>query len=245
MRFLGFAVGLVALVGTAVAQDVRVVDADTVVWSGAKYRLDGIDAPEAAQKCLTADGKSWACGRDATAALDAFIIGKTVTCNDVGEDTKYNRRLGRCFADGVSIEHWLVRQGWAIEFKMHSNGRFAPDERDAQANRRGIWSGCFTDPRDFRYSNKSAAILKGDCPTTQQAVAQARDDLFWKGFAIRAKIFAAGRRIASGFAGIYHTEGCGSYGKMANEEGGQLLFFASANAAEAFGFRKARNCLVR
>jgi endonuclease YncB( thermonuclease family) len=115
-----------------------------VVWSGVKYRLDGIDAPESAQQCLTTYGKPWKCGVAASAALNAFIVGKAVTCNDVGEDRKYHRRLGQCFVDGVSIEHWLVQQGWAIEFKMHSDGRFASDERDA--NSTGAASGRVASP---------------------------------------------------------------------------------------------------
>jgi endonuclease YncB( thermonuclease family) len=245
MRFFGFTMGLLALVGTAVAQDLRVVDADTIEWQGHHYRLDGIDAPETAQKCLSTDGQLWMCGTAATAALAAFMAGKTITCQHVGSDRKYGRRVGQCFADGVSIEHWLVRQGWAIEYKAHSDGRFAASERDAAQNRRGIWSSCFTNPRDFRYSEKSASVLMGICPTTPQAVAMVKDNLFWKGFAIKAKLFAAGRRLTSGLAGIYHTEGCGSYGKMATTEGGKTLFFATADAAEAHGFRKARNCLVR
>jgi endonuclease YncB( thermonuclease family) len=245
MRFLGFAFGLLALIGPVTAKDMRLVDADTIEWDGTKYRLDGIDAPETAQKCLSADGKPWRCGQEAAKALSAFMAGKTVSCNDVGEDRKYQRRLGRCFADGVSIEHWLVREGWALEFKMHSDGRFTPDERDAKRNRRGIWSGCFTDPRDFRYSNKTDAVLRGICPTSPELIATARDALFWKGFMIKAKFYAAARRVASGLNGIYHTEGCSSFGKMATEEGGKTLFFTSADAAEASGFRKALNCLVR
>ncbi len=248
MRLLDVTVGLLglfAVAGTATAQDVRVVDADTVVWFGTTYRLDGIDAPEREQTCLTSDGLPWRCGLAATAALNAFVNGKVFTCTDVGADKKYHRRLGQCVANGISIEHWLVHHGWAIEYKAHSDGRFAPGERDAERNRRGLWSGCFTNPRDFRYSNKSASVLMGVCPTSAEAVAKVKDELFWKGFAIKAKLFAVGRRLATGFAGIYHDEGCGSYGKMARQEGGQLLAFASADAAEASGFRKAKNCLIK
>jgi hypothetical protein len=100
---------------------------------GTNYLLDGIDAPETEQKCLDRDAKPWQCGKSATAALSRFIVGKSVTCDDVGEDRRYHRRLGRCFA---------------------------ANERKARVNRCGIWSGCFTDPRDFRYSNKSTASMR-------------------------------------------------------------------------------------
>ena len=244
MRIITLFVAFLSVAGAAAADELRLSDADTVVWQGTKYRLDGIDAPETAQKCRQPDGKLWRCGEAATEALAAFIAGKSFTCVDVGEDRKYHRRLGQCFADDVSIEHWLVQQGWAIEFKRHSDGRFAAEERDAEQNHRGIWASCFTDPRDFRYSNKGNAALKGQCPTEPAIAAQVRDDLFWKGSFFKAKVFALGRQLATGLKGIYHTEGCGSYGKMANPSNGdRLLFFASASAAEEQGFRKAKNCL--
>ena len=108
-------------------------------------------------------------------------------------------------------------------------------------NRRGIWASCFTDPRDFRYSNKSFAELKGQCPTAPAAIAQAHDELFWKGSYIKAKVFDWGRQLATGLKGIYHAEGCVSYRRMVNaDDSGRLMIFASASAAEEQGFRKAR-----
>ena len=134
-------------------------------------------------------------------------------------------------------------RGWAIEFKRHSDGRFAAEELEANQNKRGIWASCFTDPRDFRYANKSTAELKGDCPKDAASEAKARDQLFWSGQHIKAKLFEGGRQLASGFKGIYHTEGCASFSKMASvEQGGRLIFFASAEVAEEQGFRKAKNC---
>ena len=47
--------------GTAYAED----DADTLTVEGARYRLDGIDAPELDQLCLNADGEVYFCGRKA------------------------------------------------------------------------------------------------------------------------------------------------------------------------------------
>ena len=93
----------------------------------------------------------WAYGTAAKAALIGFIEGKTVNYCDLGPNTKYNRRIGTCFADGQSVESWLVRAGWAIKFKKHSDWRFAADELVAQAERIGLWSSCFADPRDHRF----------------------------------------------------------------------------------------------
>ena len=47
---------------------VVIVDGDTLRIGDVAYRLNGIDAPEAGQKCLTERGKRWACGE---AAMEA------------------------------------------------------------------------------------------------------------------------------------------------------------------------------
>ncbi len=225
---------------TLVAQP-QMTDADTLVLSGTKFRLDGIDAPERNQQCLAPDDKLWPCGEAATKALTRFIGDRPMTCQDVGADTKYNRHIGRCSVGGESIEHWLVREGWAIEFKMHSDGRFADEERAARENRRGLWASCFANPRDVRYSNRSNATFMGQCPSDIEPV---RNQLFGQGVWIKAKVFAMARQVMTGLRGIYHTEGCGSYGKMASEPDGlRLQLFASAAVAEEAGFRKAKNCL--
>jgi endonuclease YncB( thermonuclease family) len=244
MRLI-FAVSLAAILAAPVlADDVRLLDADTIQFNGIKYRLDGIDAPEANQKCRSPDGTLWFCGQAATAALAVHVAGKAVTCTDVGEDRRYGRRVGRCFADGASIESWLVRAGWAVDFKKHSGGRFAIDEDSAREARLGIWASCFANPRDHRYTNKTSAILLGMCSAAPDELALVRDELFGVTPTIKAKVFAAGRQMAEGVRGIFHREGCASFSKMPNEQDGvQLMFFASAEDALANGFREARNCM--
>ncbi len=241
MRRVAVAFGLMLLASDAQAQ-VQVSDADTLVVSGVKFRLDGIDAPERKQLCLLPEGKPWLCGEAAMTALSQFINSRPMTCEDRGPDSKYpDRRIGRCSVGGESIEHWLVRKGWAIEFKVHSNGRFAVEESNARTNSRGIWATCFTDPRDHRYSNKSNATFLGQCPADIEPV---RKQLFGHVRFFKAKLFALARQAKTGFTGIYHAEGCASYGKMADEpDGSRLMFFASAADAELAGFRKAKNCL--
>ena len=242
MRLVGVTLALLFSSTYALAQ-FELSDADTLILDGTKYRLDAIDAPELDQNCRLPDGKLWPCGEAATAALTQFIAGRPVRCDDVGEDRKYQRRVGQCWVGEVSIEHWLVREGWAIEFKMHSYGQFAEEQLDAREHQRGIWATCFADPRDHRYSNKSGATLLGQCPSDSSLV---RDQLFGRGLFIKAKVYAIGRQILTGLKGIYHTEGCRSYGKMANEPDGQrLVFFASPALAEEAGFRKAKNCTTR
>ncbi len=56
--------GLLAVLISAqsAAADGAVIDGDTLDLNGTRYRLNGIDAPESAQSCKTAAGKSWKCG---------------------------------------------------------------------------------------------------------------------------------------------------------------------------------------
>ena len=69
--------------------------------------------------------------------------------------------IGTCSIEGeaATLNEWLVREGWAIKFGPSATGRFAPEEADARKNRRGLWSGCFAEPLDFRRWNSVARGL--------------------------------------------------------------------------------------
>src|SRR5262245_22867054 len=58
----------------------RVVDGDSLDLAGHRVRLFGIDAPENAQDCRDARGRTYACGREARAALAEAIGGQSVSC---------------------------------------------------------------------------------------------------------------------------------------------------------------------
>jgi endonuclease YncB( thermonuclease family) len=229
------------LVAPSWAADAIIKDGDTLRLSDNIYRLDGIDAPELDQVCLDEKGAVWVCGIEARDQLIALIGKRAVRCDDKGPDPVYPkiRRIGICWVEGetVSLNQWLVREGWAVNFEPYARGRFKADEDDAQKNRRGLWKGCFTAPRDFRRWNKNTAELLG--PTCAK---QARNMLFpddpamppgctIKGkFALRAKI--------TGHRGIYHIEGCRSYQRLKRPD----RWFCSEEDAQAAGFRKAFNC---
>ena len=127
----------------------RVIDADTLHVAGQKVRLQGIDAPESAQSCRGADGRSYLCGDQATRALRERIGGRAVTCTIEGRD-RYNRALGNCsMADGTDLNGWLVRQGYALAYRRYST-RYVPQEDQARSARAGIWAGEFVPPWDWR-----------------------------------------------------------------------------------------------
>ena len=57
----------------------KVVDGDTIHIMGKRYRLHGIDAPEATQKCERND-KIYFCGTEATEHLKSLIKNEKKVC---------------------------------------------------------------------------------------------------------------------------------------------------------------------
>jgi endonuclease YncB( thermonuclease family) len=241
MRGLGnlaFALMVAALTfGSSASAQTIIGDADTIKVDGVTYRLGGIDAPEFDQPCINAKGEAWLCGLEASKRLKEFVGTRAIKCEDKGPDTAYpQRRIGLCSVDGINLNSWLVREGLAINFEPYAKGRYKADEEDARTSARGIWSGCFAEPRDFRRWNKKTATLIGPkCP------ANSKDRLFpdhpempspecsIKGnYTIRAGI---------GLRGIYHLEGCNSYRRTNPQR-----WFCTEDEAQSELFRKAFTC---
>jgi endonuclease YncB( thermonuclease family) len=121
----------------AAASTVRVVDGDTIELSGITYRLHGIDAPEAGQKCAKANGGTWQCGKAAIGALEALAFSGTVECDTRGTD-EYSRVIGVCTVDGKGINASMVEAGHAWAFRKFSND-YVEQEGRARGAKRGIW----------------------------------------------------------------------------------------------------------
>jgi endonuclease YncB( thermonuclease family) len=210
-------------------------ETDTLTVDGTKYRLDGIDAPESDQHCLDQVGKLNPCGQLAKSALTKFIAGRQVVCTDAGADSKYtDRRIGQCYVDGVDLSHWLVENGWAVNFEPYAKGRFKADEDAAKAGQLGMWNGCFVAPQDLRNWRKAAAAMLGaNCPP------DAREKLFPDEVDQPAGFEVKGHYAVRAFPyrGIYHLQGCGSYRRTKAKR----WFKTEADAISA-GFRKAYTC---
>jgi endonuclease YncB( thermonuclease family) len=206
------------------------------------YRLDGIDAPEIDQTCLDQSGEVWPCGVTVRDRLSAHIGKRAVRCEDKGPDRVYkHRRIGICSieSEATTLNEWLVREGWAIKSESSAKGRFAAEEADASENRRGLWSGCFAEPRDLRgWNHNGARLLGGGCQPGHEN--RIRDKLFRvdtampPGCPIKAKLALR----AVGYEGVYHLPRCGSYRRL----GRTNRWFCSEEDALAEGFRKALTC---
>lgn len=124
----------------------RVVDGDTLVIGDARLRLISIDAPEGAQTCRDAQQREYDCGREATRELERLIGRREVSCSGEKRD-RYGRALVICLAGAVNLNAELVRSGWAVTYLGRD---FEGEEAEARKARRGMWSGEFQRPADWR-----------------------------------------------------------------------------------------------
>ena len=131
------------------ADNLKIVDGDTIVLNGEKFRFSGIDTPELRQTCMNGDQKVF-CGKLAKMLLVKKIGNKTPECIREGKDV-YKRTLAECFINGESLSAFLVRSGYAFAYRKYSD-KFIKDEEFAKKNKLGMWSMKFEYPWDFRKS---------------------------------------------------------------------------------------------
>lgn len=158
-RIFGLAAVLLTLLlaSPARADDIvgqaSVIDGDTVEIHGTRIRLWGIDAPESSQLCRNDDSNLYQCGRASATALAGLLwaIKRPVQCTPVDKD-QYGRTVATCQlgTPGPDIGHWLVANGHALDWPLYSKGKYADAQRGAEKGERGIWSGSFVEPWQYR-----------------------------------------------------------------------------------------------
>jgi len=207
-----------------------IVDGDTVEIDGKKIRLDGIDAPETDQVCLDVKGERWACGIAARDHLNQKAGGKVWTCHVHGTD-RYRRSLAVCEADGLSINQWIVANGWALSFVRYSH-RYDADEQTARKRNTGLWAGAFVAPWDWRHRGTNTVILgAAHVPVNAQVIlispasaehAPSKDCII--------------KGVSRSGQCIYHLPGDAYYSSINMKTKGKR-WFCSAEEAEAAGCR--------
>lgn len=133
----------------------RIVDGDTLDIDGERFRLNGIDAPEAGQRCKDANGRAWACGDVATETLYRLTQGKRVRCKALAPDG-YGRTIARCTAGGRDLAEAMVARGLAWAFLKFSD-EYEPAMLAAKSQRMGVWQGEAQPPWEFREDRWIAA----------------------------------------------------------------------------------------
>jgi endonuclease YncB( thermonuclease family) len=121
-----------------------VVDGDTIVLeSGKKVRYIGIDTPEMGE-----NGKPDDCfAQTAKSVNTSLVLNQVVELEkDTSDTDKYGRLLRYVYVDGVLINDFLVRQGYARLETVPPDTGFASElksaEQEAKINKRGLWKEC-------------------------------------------------------------------------------------------------------
>lgn len=156
MRML-LAIGLILLPLTTKAQTISgpatASDGDSLAMTGARIRLFGIDAPEAAQTCKR-DGRDWACGADAKAQLVELVADRTVECEQRAIDA-YGRIVAVCRAGGLDLAAVMAGAGLAIALPDFTDAYLAGEAR-ARQHRLGLWGSEFETPAAWRAAHRLA-----------------------------------------------------------------------------------------
>jgi len=191
---------------------VKVVDGDTIDVGGTRYRLHGIDAPEAGQMCQTAAGDIWPCGQDATHFIETLVAGRTVDCTAKGRDP-YGRVIASCRAGDKDIGAEMVSAGFAWAFRKYSDDYVGLEDK-ANARRVGVWQGENEAPWEYRTKKWEGAIAQSPdraCP-------------------IKGNINRHNERI-------YHTPWSNDYAKTKIDIASGERWFCSEDEAIAAGWR--------
>ncbi len=192
-----------------------VVDGDTIDVGVVRIRLHGIDAPEAGQTCLRANGRSWPCGTSAAERLAGLVEGQPIECLALERDP-YGRIVASCQVGHVDVGATLVEEGLAWAFVRYSDD-YVRQENVARGAGRGIWQGEAETPWDFRahrWERAAAASPRPGCP-------------------IKGNINRQGDRI-------YHTPWSPWYERTQIDESRGQRWFCDEAEAQAAGWRPAR-----
>lgn len=219
--YVSLCLGLWAVAaGAAPEGRVRVIDGDTFeVGQGAgavTVRLQGVDAPEGAQRCAGADGRAYDCGARVTSTVRDRYEGRRARCETVEQDA-YGRSVAFCEVAGEDVGRWLVAEGLAVAYRRYSM-RYDLEEKQAFAAQRGLWAGEFLRPERWRAAERE-----------RQAAANAPDPGSCR---IKGNISGSGQ--------IYHLPGQEHYGVTKISPGRGERWFCSEAEAQAAGWRRAK-----
>ena len=202
------------LVAIAFGQ-IKVVDADTIIFNNEKIRLYGIDAPEIEQFCYI-EKEAWPCGKEATEYLKSLLKDVSLPsmhCKISSKD-RYGRSIGVCYIEDKNINRNLVENGWALAYREYSKD-FIHNEKLASKKKVGIWQGEFVEPWNWRRGVRIYEAKKIGCK-------------------IKGNISSRGEKI-------YHLPNSKNYLKTKISSSKGERWFCSEKEAQENGWRKPKN----
>ena len=149
-----------AAASTGLRGPAHIIDGDTLDINGSRIRIHGIDAPESKQTCQDRQGRTYACGADATQALIRWIGSQTVTCTRWADRASYAREAGHnqdrygriiatCSVGRADLGTFMVESGHALAYRRYSTAYIGVEVR-AQSAGIGMWQGTFIAPWHWR-----------------------------------------------------------------------------------------------
>jgi endonuclease YncB( thermonuclease family) len=127
----------------------RVIDGDTIVASGKKVRLWGINAPEKKKPFFMA----------AKMLLESLLNDGQLTCKFIEKD-RYNRDVMHCLINGLDVGSMMVQAGMAKDYSKYSGDFYQYEEDLAKSKERGIWSNKVLDEEQTTMCTMEAKV----CP---------------------------------------------------------------------------------
>ena len=128
------------------------LDGGNLLIRTVSIKLDGIDALALGQKCIRADNIEWDCGLHSKRALTEKIGEGRVSCRQLRIDA-YGRPSAICAAsNGEDLSAAMVHSGYALSCGL----RYLEEEKVARLAGKGMWSGSFHTPWEWRAGTGSA-----------------------------------------------------------------------------------------
>lgn len=194
---------------SGLARVTRVVDGDTIVvdLNGRNYkvRFIGVDTPERGRPYYL----------EATEKTKELCLGKEVRLvKDVSETDKYGRLLRYVYIGDTFVNAELVRQGYALQFTLPPDVKYADLFRKLAAEARekqvGLWSANLVGSSTSSTSKKSGRTIKPDA-----------------------------KFIGNANSHVYHYTNCAYAKKIAPSN---IVNFSSSEDAKSQGYRPCRTC---
>ena len=138
----------------------KVIDGDTIKIENLSIRFGGIDAPESfykgkAQICFDKISKEKIfCGELSKQFLKKKIQNKKLSCIPEKKLDQYNRVVAECFIKDKSLSAYMVRSGYAFDYKKYSKGKYKNEQEQAKKENIGLWKTNFDYPWIWRKNNK-------------------------------------------------------------------------------------------
>lgn len=131
-----------------------IADGETLVTNGQRLQLKGLDSPEIGQRCRGEDGVVQLCGAQARFGLAQRMAQAGVLCQ--GSDRIDNDRiLVTCNVMGRDVGAEMVRSGLVL-----NAGGYENEEKQAQADKVGLWAGAFDRPEEWRRLHPRNDIIR-------------------------------------------------------------------------------------